>query len=131
MPVLAVFYTALFTHLFQLSISRMMLCQRCQYVLGEIQKSPDSVGTFPHHDSIGDWEKAVEQKCLLCRRLDRYEIDFGAHTSLIARISSEDDEHEAGVISFTISTDTEDFPELCGNFWLRPIKTEEGWYSKL
>lgn len=108
-----------------------MLCQPCQYVLGEIQKSPDSVGTFPHHASIGDWEKAVEQKCLLCRRLDRYEIDVGAHTSLIARISSEDDEHEAGVISFTISTDTEDFPELCGNFWLRPIKNEEGWYSKL
>lgn len=131
MSVLAVFYTALLPHLFQLSISRMMLCQPCQSVLGEIQKSPDSGGTFPHHASIGDWEKAVEQKCLLCQRLDRYEIDVGAHTSLVAKISSEDDEHEAGVIPFTISTDTEDFPELCGNFWLRPIKTEEGWYSKL
>lgn len=104
-----------------------MLCQRCQHVLGEIQKCPDGGGTFPHHASIGDWEKAVEQKCLLCRRLDQYEIDIGAHTSLIARASFEDDEQGIGVISFTISTDTEDVPDLCGNFWLRPINTEEGW----
>lgn len=129
--VLAVFHTALLIHLFQLSIIRIMLCQPCQYVLGEIQKSPDSVGTFPHHASIGDWEKAMEQKCLLCRRLDRYEIDVEAHTSLIARTSPEDDEHEVGVIPFTISTDTKDFSELCGNFWLCPIKNGEGLCSKL
>lgn len=104
-----------------------MLCQPCQYVLGEIQKTPDGDGRFPHHASISDWQKAVEQKCLLCSRLDRYEIDVGARTSLVARITSEDDEQEDGVISFTISIDTEDFPELCGNFWLRPIKTEDGW----
>ena len=104
-----------------------MLCPPCQYVLGEIQKNPDGGGTFPHHASIGDWEKAVEQKCLLCQRLDRYEINVGAHESLAARTLSEGDEHGIGVISFTISTETEDFPMLCGNFWLRPIKTEEGW----
>lgn len=103
-----------------------MLCQPCQYVLGEIQKNPDGDGTFPHHASIGDWEKAVEQKCLLCRRLTRYEVDNGAHISLVAKTYSEGDEHGAGVISFTISTDTEDFSELIGNFWLCPIKNEEG-----
>lgn len=103
-----------------------MLCQPCQYVLGEIQKNPDGGSTFPHHASIGDWEKAVELKCLLCRRLDRYGVDIEAHTSLIARTFSEEDEHGIGVISFTISTDTKDFSELCGNFLLRPIKAEEG-----
>lgn len=104
-----------------------MLCQPCQSVLSEIQKSPGGGGAFPHHASIGDWEKAVEEKCLLCRRLDRYEGDIGVSTSLIARISTEDDEHGIGVISFTIAADIEDFPNLFGNFWLRPIKTEEGW----
>lgn len=108
-----------------------MLCQPCQYVLGEIQKNPGDGGVFPHHASTGDWEKAVEQNCLLCRRLDRYEPDAEASTSsatsLIARTFSEGDENGIGVVSFTISTDTEDFPVLSGNFWLRPIKTEEGW----
>lgn len=123
---LVVFYIASI-HLSQLSTIRIMLCQPCQYVLGEIQKNPNGDGTFPHHASISDWKKAVEQKCLLCRRLDRYELDDGAHTSLIARILNEDEEQEDGVISFTILIDTEDVPDLCGNFWLRPVKTEEGW----
>ena len=104
-----------------------MLCQTCQSVLGEIQKNPGDGGVFPHHASIGDWEKAVEQKCLLCRRLDRYEGDMEASTRLIARTSSEDDEHKIGVISFTIAAEMEGVPDLFGNFWLRPIKTEEGW----
>ncbi|KAG6360986.1 hypothetical protein INS49_009205 [Diaporthe citri] len=99
-----------------------MLCQPCQYVLGEIQKNPDGGGTFPHHASVGDWEKAVEQKCLLCRRLDRHEVNAEAHTSLVARTRFEGDEHE---ISFTISADTDDFYEIFGIFWLRPVKTEE------
>lgn len=106
-----------------------MLCHPCEHVLGEIQKNPDGGGTFPHHASIGDWEKAVEQKCLLCRRLHHNESHVGAHTSfkLIARTPTKGDKPGIGVISFAISTDTEDFPEVYGQFWLRPIKTEEGW----
>ncbi|KAF7541605.1 hypothetical protein G7054_g452 [Neopestalotiopsis clavispora] len=102
-----------------------MLCESCQYVLGEIQKNPYGNSTFRHHASFSDWERAVQQKCLLCGRLQQYEINTGDHASLIARTSVESNEQDVGVVSFTICSDAEDFPELAGNFWLRPIKTEE------
>ncbi|KAG8167132.1 hypothetical protein KVR01_002821 [Diaporthe batatas] len=104
-----------------------MLCQPCHSVLSEIQKSPGGGGTFPHHASLRDWEKAVEQKCLLCRRflLLTGATELDASTSLIARTLSEDDEPGIGVISLTITADFEDCVGLWGRFWLRPIETEE------
>ncbi|ETS74937.1 hypothetical protein PFICI_13421 [Pestalotiopsis fici W106-1] len=101
-----------------------MLCEPCQYVVGEIQKNPPGKSTFRHHASIGDWERAVQQNCLLCRRLEHYEVKVGAQKSLVAETFPRYLYRGDSLVSFAIRTD-EDFPcQLNGLFCLHRIKAE-------
>lgn len=118
-----------------------MLCQACRRILGEIQKNPSSETPFQHHDTVLDWRRAVEEGCLICRRLNEFLFpDDGSVTPETARLVAQtfspykDDGIEVEAVEFDIHAvplasdiDAGLFGPH-GNFWLWPVMAGKGRY---